>query len=345
MANVDGADLPSFSFPVGDVAWLTQRQPLATRFFQAALAQGKLVHAYVLKGPDLTSQYGMALWIAQIINCMNPPKGSAEQACGQCRNCRWIADNAHPAITTLTRLTYEAEKDKRTAKKNIGTEQLNQLQAGLAKTSADVRVVIFADAEELPASHPSATPAPAEWRNLPGNEAKSLHLRPLTHAVFNDKAVNQFLKTLEEPHPNTVFFFLTDSEASLLPTIVSRCQVVPFGAGPMVDAMASGLNEAEQAFLAQWWGQVQQLRQTREPFGVVASFRAFWEDEQGMDSAYGVRQVQQWLLSQNRAGQLSGHLRGLRYVQVQRACATAWYQLANKAHAPTVLWQWLTQIA
>ena len=39
-------------------------------------------------------------------------------------------------------------------------------------------------------------------------------------------ASNALLKTLEEPSPNTVIVLLTNDMAKLLPTIVSRCQVV-----------------------------------------------------------------------------------------------------------------------
>lgn len=38
------------------------------------------------------------------------------------------------------------------------------------------------------------------------------------------QAANAFLKTLEEPPPQTLFLLLTDSPQNLLPTIVSRCQ-------------------------------------------------------------------------------------------------------------------------
>jgi DNA polymerase-3 subunit delta' len=43
---------------------------------------------------------------------------------------------------------------------------------------------------------------------------------------MTDAAANVFLKTLEEPPPQTLFLLLTDSPQLLLPTIVSRCQRV-----------------------------------------------------------------------------------------------------------------------
>lgn len=40
------------------------------------------------------------------------------------------------------------------------------------------------------------------------------------------EAANAFLKTLEEPPPKTLFLLLVDAMTDLLPTIVSRCQVL-----------------------------------------------------------------------------------------------------------------------
>jgi DNA polymerase-3 subunit delta' len=40
------------------------------------------------------------------------------------------------------------------------------------------------------------------------------------------EAANAFLKTLEEPPPRSLFLLLTDSPQSLLPTVLSRCQML-----------------------------------------------------------------------------------------------------------------------
>jgi DNA polymerase-3 subunit delta' len=49
---------------------------------------------------------------------------------------------------------------------------------------------------------------------------------------FNEEAANTFLKTLEEPPPNTIFILISQSLDNLLPTIISRCQIVRFGVLP-----------------------------------------------------------------------------------------------------------------
>ncbi len=44
---------------------------------------------------------------------------------------------------------------------------------------------------------------------------------------LTDEAANALLKTLEEPARNTLFLLTTANRASCLPTIVSRCRIVP----------------------------------------------------------------------------------------------------------------------
>ncbi len=45
---------------------------------------------------------------------------------------------------------------------------------------------------------------------------------------MTDEAVNAFLKTLEEPPGETVIILITSNLHSLLPTVISRCQIIKF---------------------------------------------------------------------------------------------------------------------
>ena len=54
--------------------------------------------------------------------------------------------------------------------------------------------------------------------------------------LLNQASANAFLKTLEEPPDDVVFILLGRTAESVLPTIVSRCQVVPFRHIPATQA-------------------------------------------------------------------------------------------------------------
>ncbi len=56
--------------------------------------------------------------------------------------------------------------------------------------------------------------------------------------LLGASAANAFLKTLEEPSEDVVFILLGRTRESVLPTIVSRCQVVPFRHIPPSEAAA-----------------------------------------------------------------------------------------------------------
>jgi len=55
---------------------------------------------------------------------------------------------------------------------------------------------------------------------------------------FNAESANAFLKSLEEPPSFVCFLLLADRLDAVLPTIVSRCQTVRFGAVPAADIEA-----------------------------------------------------------------------------------------------------------
>ena len=99
--------------------------------------------------------------------------------------------------------------------------------------------------------------------------------------TFGTAAANAFLKTLEEPTGHAVLILLTSSEASVLPTILSRCQVVRFRSVPANElacevARRSGASEETAGVavalcdgsleLAQEYCQNEELQEVRQRF-------------------------------------------------------------------------------
>ena len=64
--------------------------------------------------------------------------------------------------------------------------------------------------------------------------------------MLTREAWNAFLKTLEEPPPNTVFVLATTEAHKVMPTIVDRCQRFDFGR-PSPDEIADVLRRAADA--------------------------------------------------------------------------------------------------
>ena len=72
------------------------------------------------------------------------------------------------------------------------------------------------------------------FRPLAGNWRVVL-LKPAE--TLNEAAANAFLKTLEEPPEGNIFILTAIGERDLLPTIVSRCRRLSFGAIPQAILM------------------------------------------------------------------------------------------------------------
>jgi DNA polymerase-3 subunit delta' len=106
--------------------------------------------------------------------------------CGQCAACQQVLKRTHPDIFWL-----EPQKRSRI----IDIESIRQLNRRVFQTAyaGGWKAAVLCAADRL---------------GVPGKE----------------EAGNAFLKTLEEPPPQTLFLLLTDNPAGVLPTIVSRCQ-------------------------------------------------------------------------------------------------------------------------
>lgn len=128
--------------------------------------------------------------------------------CGQCRSCRHIAHGTHPDVRLVE---AEGERDGRRGMLRI--DQIRELQRAAALAPMEARYKVFVLRE-------------LELANLP--------------------AANALLKTLEEP-PDHVRLLLTSARPhALLPTIVSRCQVLRLRPLPLAQ-VADALEQIWQA--------------------------------------------------------------------------------------------------
>jgi hypothetical protein len=186
---------------------LVAGQPFATRLISSAVLSGKLAHAYLFVGRALEHKWDIARDLGCVLNCANVKDGKHEAACtltiengrGQtvdtqkfCQNCRWIWEGKHPqAWLTLTSSTT-------TKSGKIAVEKARMLSDELAKESHFTRIIVIEDASQ---------------------------------DVFHRPAANALLKTIEDPKVSCVFLLFALSVEDVLPTVVSRCQVVPLLAG------------------------------------------------------------------------------------------------------------------
>ena len=176
---------------------LSDNYPFLIDYFHKGICSNggeqKISHCLLFYGSDIDAQYSLALEIARLLNC----KEGRNDDC-QCLNCKWIRENKHPAVITVSRTDFKPDDDK--TKTVISIRQTQEIRSMLMMTSDYHRVVIFCD------------------RDDDGN------LQGLNYKVFQEEAANSLLKTFEEPPQNTTFIILTKDKTDMISTIISRSQ-------------------------------------------------------------------------------------------------------------------------
>lgn len=152
-----------------------------------------IAHCILFYGSDIQAQYDLTLEIARMLNCT----GDHTPDC-QCLNCKWIRENNHPAVLTISKVDNKPSDDN--SKTVISIDQARMIKNDLLVTSDYHRVLIFCD------------------KDKEGNVAG------LNQLNFQADAANALLKTFEEPPSNTTFFFLTKDKSDMITTVVSRAQ-------------------------------------------------------------------------------------------------------------------------
>lgn len=152
---------------------------------QRSLAHGRLGHAYLFSGDNLGEMEGLARALAKTLNCQNPPhRGESGLGLDSCDHC-----------LSCRRIDSGNHPDVQWVRpesklRNITIDQTRDLiqTISLKPSEADYKVAVIAAADRM-----------------------------------NPQAANAFLKTLEEPPPDSVIILLTTALDRILETILSRC--------------------------------------------------------------------------------------------------------------------------
>jgi DNA polymerase-3 subunit delta' len=188
-----------------------------------SVAAGRDAHAYLITGPPGIGKAVLALRLAQALNCEHPDCAP----CFQCNTCRRIEHGNYPDVRIASMETQaaglKAEEAARQKELKIGTVREWQRDITLRPYEGRRRVFILHDADYL-----------------------------------NEEASNAMLKTLEEPPPFATML-LVANRVNLLPTIVSRCQMIrlrPLPRQQVTRALMehASLSHEQATLLAAWSG-------------------------------------------------------------------------------------------
>lgn len=198
--------------------WPVVGHERAVETLRRILRSGIVPHAYLFTGPPGSGKRTLALAYAMALNCLaEPTPGQTwpDVPCGLCSSCSRIAHGSHPDIVEINLETQARNNGEAAARSKTGPAK-------------ELRIEVIREMQETV----GLTPHSGRWRVLIIGDAERL----------NEEASNCLLKTLEEPPGHTVLMLLASDESLVLPTVASRCFVVPLQ-GISRDTIARALRE------------------------------------------------------------------------------------------------------
>jgi len=188
-----------------------------------SVRNGKIAHAQLFMGRDGALNLPLALASAQYLHCEN--KGEHD-ACGTCPACSKSSKYVHPDTHFVFPLSnVKGDKDEERFKADI----LKSWRLFLTEQP-------FGNLDDWTSSYGGEDKQVSISREESREIIKTLSLKAFESPFkvmiiwqpeyMHPSAANGILKILEEPAPNTVFFLVTNAAEQLLPTILSRTQVV-----------------------------------------------------------------------------------------------------------------------
>lgn len=201
---------------------------------RSALENERLPSAYLFHGPEGIGKDAAAIELAKAINCISP-NATGLEGCDECVHCQQIGQLASPILHFI----YALAKDVDTpGEGNQKEEDLEVIREEVAQKGVDPYYNIA-----IPRAMSIQV---GQVRELRMNLSRSMgsgkrRIVIISEAdMMNAQAQNAFLKTLEEPNPNTLIILTSSNSNRFYPTILSRCQEVRFevlGNAEITDAL------------------------------------------------------------------------------------------------------------
>lgn len=194
-------------------------QAEAKRRLTTSVQAGRIPHAQLFLGGEGSGNLALALAYVTYLGCLNR---SDEDSCGQCAACRKNDQLIHPDLHFS--FPFPSKKDEREQSQDLYAEWREAVIANPYLNYEDWMLALDAEKKQ---------------GNIPVKECraiiKSLSLKPfeadyktllLWLPEFLDKEGNILLKIIEEPPQKTLFLLVGGQSDRILPTILSRTQLV-----------------------------------------------------------------------------------------------------------------------
>ncbi|MEX1002233.1 MAG: DNA polymerase III subunit delta' [Crocinitomicaceae bacterium] len=181
----------------------------------------RISHAQMLLGPEGSAKLPLAIAFAQYLLCDNP---SEEDSCGNCPHCQKVTSLAHPDLHFAYPVVV-SKANKVAASDDVRTEWNEILKK-------EKYFNLNKWLEKLDSSGKNPIIAVEESRQI----LRKLSIKSYSNRYkimiiwlperMNNQSANKLLKLLEEPPEKTIFLMVCDNSEMILPTIISRTQII-----------------------------------------------------------------------------------------------------------------------
>ena len=204
---------------------ITGQEEIKRRLRQT-VADQRVSHAQLFLGPEGSGKLAMALAYGQYINCRNR---TTEDSCGECPSCRKYNRLVHPDLHFI----YPINKTKDQNDKDVTSKdflalwrdflQSNQFYVTLPDWYDNIGI-------EKKQGMINAEEADGINRTLAYKAYEAEYKVMIIWMVekMNSTSANKLLKNLEEPPDKTLFLLIAEDSEDIIPTILSRTQLIRF---------------------------------------------------------------------------------------------------------------------
>ena len=188
-----------------------------------SVQNGKVAHAQLFMGREGALNLPLALASAQFLHCEN--KGDTD-ACGTCAACSKSSRYVHPDTHFVFPMSnVKGDKDEERFKADIHKSWRSFLTEQPFGNLDDWTGFYGGEDKQVSISREESREI-IKTLSLKAFESRFKVMIIWQPEYMHPSAANGILKILEEPAPNTIFFLVTNAAERLLPTILSRTQVV-----------------------------------------------------------------------------------------------------------------------